>query len=170
MDYDVLKAFVNNEIEPYLQNIEMWQCIMALGIKPFKVGKQWRFLCGINIQEGICGFGDTIDKAAWDFYTNLKSKKKIMKVLSVKEKAKAYDNIIEKANKMHSENCEACQMCIEELIPELAESDDEKISKALVKYFTSRISNPDYEICGVSFKKVVDWLEKQGEKDEEIIS
>lgn len=25
--------------------------------------------------EGVCGFGSTIDEAAWDFYTNLKSDK-----------------------------------------------------------------------------------------------
>lgn len=53
----------------------MWQCITALGIKSFKDGNQWSFLYGDNIQEGICGFGDTIDRAAWDFYTNLKSEK-----------------------------------------------------------------------------------------------
>lgn len=75
MDYEQLKAFVNNEIEPYLQNIEMWQCITTLGIKPFKDGNQWSFLYGDNIQDGICGFGDTIDRAAWDFYTNLKTEK-----------------------------------------------------------------------------------------------
>lgn len=73
MDYDVLKDFMNNEIEPYLQYIEMWQCITALGIKPFKDGNLWCFLYGENIQEGICGFGETIDRAAWNFYTNLKS-------------------------------------------------------------------------------------------------
>ena len=75
MDYDVLKSFTNNEIEPCLQSIEMWQCITALGIKPFKDGNQWSFLYGDNIMEGICGFGDTIDRAALDFYTNLKSEK-----------------------------------------------------------------------------------------------
>ena len=75
MDYEQLKAFTNNEIEPYLQYIEMWQCITALGIKPFKYGIQWCFLYGDNIQAGICGFGDTIDRAALDFYTNLKSEK-----------------------------------------------------------------------------------------------
>ena len=53
----------------------MWQCITALGIKPFKDGNQWSFLYGDNIMEGICGFGDTIDRAALDFYTNLKSEK-----------------------------------------------------------------------------------------------
>ena len=75
MDYYDLKSFIRYEIEPYLQNIEMWQCIMALDIKPFKDSNQWCFLYGDNIQEGICGFGDTIDKAALDFYTNLKSEK-----------------------------------------------------------------------------------------------
>lgn len=75
MDYEQLKAFINNEIEPYLQHIEMWQCITAFGIKPFKDGNQWSFLYGDNIQEGVCGFGSTIDEAAWDFYTNLKSDK-----------------------------------------------------------------------------------------------
>lgn len=48
---------------------------MAFGIKPFKDGNQWSFLYGDNIQEGVCGFGSTIDEAAWDFYTNLKSDK-----------------------------------------------------------------------------------------------
>lgn len=71
MDYDALKAFTNNEIEPYLQYIEMWQCITALGIKPVKCGNQWSFLYGDNVH----GFGDTIDRAAWNFYTNLKSGK-----------------------------------------------------------------------------------------------
>lgn len=70
MDYEQLKAFINNEIEPYLQYTEMWQCITALGIKPFKNGRQWSFF-----YDGVCGFGDTIDRAAWDFYTNLKSGK-----------------------------------------------------------------------------------------------
>ena len=75
MDYEQLKAFVNNEIEPYLQYIEMWQCITALGIKPIKEGNCWIFRYGVNIREGIYGFGNTIDEAAWNFYTNLKSEK-----------------------------------------------------------------------------------------------
>lgn len=75
MGYEQLKAFTSNEIEPYLQYIEMWQCITALGIKPIKDGNHWSFIYGDNIQEGICGFGKTIDEAAWNFYTNLKSEK-----------------------------------------------------------------------------------------------
>lgn len=74
MDYEQLKAFTNNEIEPYLQNIEMWQCITALDIKPFKRGNKWCFSYYTTPDE-IWGFGCTIDKAALDFYTNLKSEK-----------------------------------------------------------------------------------------------
>lgn len=74
MDYEQLKAFINNEIEPYLQYTEMWQCIQALGIKPSAVGSKWGFLYADSGHE-IYGFGDTIDLAAWDFYTNLKSGK-----------------------------------------------------------------------------------------------
>jgi hypothetical protein len=53
---------------------------------------------------------------------------------------------------------------VEYIFPELKESEDEKIRKALVKYFTSRITNPDYEIYGIPFKEVLAWLEKQGAK------
>lgn len=56
-----------------LETHAMWQCIAALGVKPFKDGNQWCFLYGDNIQEGICGFGDTIFLAAWDFYHNIKT-------------------------------------------------------------------------------------------------
>ena len=75
MERGFAKALLNNKMEPYLLNIEIWQCITALGIKPFKDGNQWSFLYGDNIQDGICGFGDTIDEAALDFYTSLKSEK-----------------------------------------------------------------------------------------------
>lgn len=40
---------------------------------PYLDGNQWCFLYGENIQEGICGFGDTIYEAALDFYVNVKT-------------------------------------------------------------------------------------------------
>lgn len=87
-----------------------------------------------------------------------------MKELSIEEKAKAYDNIIEKANKMHSENCEACQMCIEELIPELKKSEDERIRKWLVEELYKSVNSSvskgfDIDMGG----KALAWLEKQYE-------
>ena len=88
--------------------------------------------------------------------------------MTQEEKAKAYDSIIEKANKMHSENCEACKACIEELIPELAESEDEKIRKALIDGFTVMKESKN---CGKTFSNhnipvtdILAWLEKQGEQ------
>ena len=74
MDDEQLKALVNNEIEPYLQQIEAWQCITALGIKPSKGDELWYFHYG-DKSFRIGGCGSTIDEAALDFYTRLKSKK-----------------------------------------------------------------------------------------------
>jgi len=71
MDFDTFYRLWNNEIEPRLNDIEMWSAITALGIKPYKDGNQWCFLYGDNIQEGICGFGDTIYQAAKEFYLEL---------------------------------------------------------------------------------------------------
>lgn len=71
MDLEQLGNFTNNEIKPYLHDIAMWTCITSLGIKPYKDGNQWCFLYGDNIQDGICGFGDTILLAAIDFYRNI---------------------------------------------------------------------------------------------------
>lgn len=72
MEYDKLQRFFNNHIEPYLQYIEMWQCIKALGIKPTKCYDGWSFRFSERGEQGICGYGKTIDEAAWDFYKNLK--------------------------------------------------------------------------------------------------
>ena len=80
---------------------------------------------------------------------------------TIEEKARAYDSIIEKANKMHSENCEACKACIEELIPELAESEDEKMMKEIIElvmqpiWKTEKEFHRRHELCA--------WLKKQVE-------
>ena len=95
---------------------------------------------------------------------------KISDMKTIEEKARAYDSIIEKANKMHSENCEACKACIEELIPELAESEGEKVRNGLVRLLKELL-----ELGGVAedewdrneCEKYIAWLEKQGEKKPE---
>ena len=53
----------------------MWSCIRALGLKPFKDGNQWCFLFGDNLQDGIAGFGNTVEEAAIDFYQNICTEK-----------------------------------------------------------------------------------------------
>jgi hypothetical protein len=88
-----------------------------------------------------------------------------MKELSIEEKAKRYDEALEKFHQFIDgyTRREISKEILEDIFHELRDFDNEKIRKALVKYFTSRITNPDYEICGVPFNDVLAWLEKQGE-------
>ena len=55
--------------------------------------------------------------------------------------------------------------CIEEIFPELKESDDERIRKALITYF-QRFPYPygGIESAGTNAKEAIAWLEKQGDK------
>ena len=66
-----LDAVLNGAFSDWQSRLEIWPCIQALGVKPYKDGNQWCFLYGENIQEGVCGFGDTIRDAAIDFYNNI---------------------------------------------------------------------------------------------------
>jgi hypothetical protein len=49
---------------------------------------------------------------------------------------------------------------LEYIFPELAESEDERIRKALIEYFTTSDNNSYYTVCGVDTKKILAWLEK----------
>lgn len=40
------------------------------GLVPFKDGDHWCYLLGPNLQEGVAGFGKTIQAAACDFNKN----------------------------------------------------------------------------------------------------
>ncbi len=40
---------------------------IALGVSVARDGNQWCALYGTNIQEGVCGFGDSPDLACADF-------------------------------------------------------------------------------------------------------
>lgn len=44
--------------------------VVVFGLKPYMDGDQWCYLLGENIQEGICGFGDTPFLAMLDFNKN----------------------------------------------------------------------------------------------------
>jgi len=43
------------------------EVLIRAGLKLFKDGNQWCVLVGDNIQEGVCGFGDTIEDALYEF-------------------------------------------------------------------------------------------------------
>ena len=72
-ELDCLFNILNGSYGEILETHAMWECIVAVGAKLSKDGNMYCFLWGDNIQEGVCGFGETIFKAAWDFYTNVKT-------------------------------------------------------------------------------------------------
>ena len=85
---------------------------------------------------------------------------------TIEEKAKAYDEAIKKAAALYkaSEPMSGCNVIIETLFPELAESEDEKIKNRLIKLI--KMSN---EVGGFALHKweadeMLTWLDKQGEK------
>lgn len=55
------------------------EVLTRAGLKPYKDGNQWCILAGDNIQEGICGFGDTIDEALYQF---------LMEILEIQKERK----------------------------------------------------------------------------------
>ena len=77
-----------------------------------------------------------------------------MKELSIKEKAKAYDEAIERAKNLYGNGI------AEEIFPELKESDDEKIRKEII----SILRNAYWTSNKNRFNELVAWLEKQGEQ------
>jgi len=63
------------------------EVLIKAGLKPYKDGDQWCILLGDNIQEGICGFGNTIDDALYAFLNDLiKSQKEQKPVDKVEPK------------------------------------------------------------------------------------
>ena len=83
-----------------------------------------------------------------------------MEKLSIEEKAKRYDEAIERA-KNFIENGDERERTIAESIFAgiMEESDDEKIRKALLRFHKSTI-----DVDGIKGEDVIAWLEKQGEQ------
>lgn len=75
MDQETLYNTLAGQYGEILETHAMWGCISALEAKLSKDGNMWCFLWGDNLQNGVCGFGETIFEAAWDFYTNIKREK-----------------------------------------------------------------------------------------------
>lgn len=91
-----------------------------------------------------------------------------MKELSIEEKAKTYNEALDRAKKelqtCGSTDCDAARQ-IFRLFPELAENEDkdERIRKALITYFQS-FPYQSLASVGICAKDVVAWLEKQSEQ------
>ncbi len=76
MDQEILTNILTGQYGEILETHAMWQCISALGVKPFIAGNSWCF-CYEEPDEGkrIYGCGETIFDAAWDFYKTIKTSK-----------------------------------------------------------------------------------------------
>lgn len=91
-----------------------------------------------------------------------------MKELSIEEKARAYDEALERARLSRLQLLDIGEEAteIEYIFPELVESEDEKIRKALIDGFTVMKESKN---CGKTFSNhnipvadILAWLEKQG--------
>jgi len=94
-----------------------------------------------------------------------------MKELSIEEKAARYDRSLERARNVHTYYCDDREQLrkIEHIFPELAESEDERIRKALIEGF--KVMNAgSYGECtfsnyNIPVIDIITWLEKQGEQN-----
>ena len=75
--------------------------------------------------------------------------------MTEKEKAKAYDEAIERAKKYYGNRI------AEEIFPELNEDKDEMIKTAILNHLKIMWGNCQDDICGVHVEDAIDWLEKQ---------
>lgn len=88
-----------------------------------------------------------------------------MKELSIKEKAKRYDDAIERAKNTIKVNQTIPDIveCVEFLFPELKESEDERIMKSIQRlishYYDVNFPTPE----GFTREDLMSWIEKQGE-------
>ena len=81
-------------------------------------------------------------------------------IMTEKEKAKAYDEAVERAKKFYGNGI------TEEIFPELKESDDEKIRWWIIDDIRYNINNEPLNNSEYKKKaeKAIAWLEKQGEE------
>lgn len=90
-----------------------------------------------------------------------------MKELSIEEKAKAYDEALEKAKMVLQErgNEPDGASVLSDLFPELTESEDERIRKDCIKYLDWEYQHCSTNEDKIKIEKCIDWLEKQGKEN-----
>ncbi|MDY6423701.1 MAG: hypothetical protein SPL06_02980 [Bacteroidales bacterium] len=89
-----------------------------------------------------------------------------MKKLTIEQKAQRYDEVIERAKteKEKSRNLGLLEF-IDENFPELSESEDERIRKALINGFKDYKGWDEEWFDGITVREAIDWLEKQGKQN-----
>ena len=89
-----------------------------------------------------------------------------MKELSIEEKAKAYDEAIERAKEYLGDYMLTKKEYIEKVFPVLKESDEEKIKKSLIRlvkaFYDVNFPTPE----GFTRKQLLSWIKEHGEQKE----
>ena len=89
-----------------------------------------------------------------------------MKKLSIEEKVEAYDKVSKEVKDFFEGKRKMCSdvtKALEDLFPELKESEDEKIRKWIINEIKAKHHNLDEDNVDFVDKKAIAWLEKQGE-------
>ena len=91
--------------------------------------------------------------------------------MTQEEKAKAYDEALEKAKGVIEQNplMEYLKKGIEYILPELMESEDEKIRKELKSLFLGWINGSNPPLFAEECNRWISWLEKQGKPIDNIV-
>ena len=81
--------------------------------------------------------------------------------MTQEEKARAYDKAFEEAKNIHRFSSNIAEIKrMEQIFPELKESEDERIRKELIKYFSE--GREYLSLIPYNKEEVLTWLEKQG--------
>lgn len=81
--------------------------------------------------------------------------------MTEKEKAKAYDEALERASVAHKDEDIHLKATLEEIFPERKENDDKKIKNAILNHLKKMCGNCQYDVCGVHVEDAIAWVEKQ---------
>lgn len=90
-----------------------------------------------------------------------------MEELSIEQKAKRYDEAIEIARKLKNGepiNVPNGTVIPDVIFPELKEDEDDRIGKVIIEHFVDSHSCM-FPYKGFTKEQIIDWLEKQGEKE-----
>ena len=94
-----------------------------------------------------------------------------MKELSIEQKAKRYDEAIERAKSKIKNNKDHVlyEDDVIDIFPELYEPDDDRTRKELIKLLRNLFNNYSYFIKDPFYTECINWLEKQGEQSPNIL-
>lgn len=91
--------------------------------------------------------------------------------MTTEEKAKAYDDALSVAKEIHSYSSDIAEIKrMEQIFPELKESEDERIRTELINGFNECLKNSQYPKNAqkywhnIKIEDILAWLEKQDEK------